>query len=120
MSQKDLWQAIESRDLSGMMDQLCDHLKAAGVIRETKVDTGVGEATLITYHPQCSDCNDTQRVERNIDGCDVEVECVMCSPQYGLRARLSLEQRDSQERCGANTWQDRDADEYGVNRTGPI
>lgn len=37
-----------------------------------------------------------------------------------LRARLGLESRDRQERAGANTWQDRDADEYGVNRTGPI
>ena len=37
-----------------------------------------------------------------------------------LRAKLSLESRDEQERVGANTWQDRDADEYCVNRTGPI
>ena len=94
MTDKDIFSAIMSRDLAKVSEMI--------------------------HTPQCSDCNDTQRVERNIDGCDVEVECVMCSPQYGLRARLSLEQRDSQERCGANTWQDRDADEYGVNRTGPI
>ena len=37
-----------------------------------------------------------------------------------LRARLSLESRDEQERVGANTWMDRDADEYAVPRTGPI
>lgn len=56
MTDRDLWLAIEARDLQELTAML---------------------------HPQyrCDDCRDTGRVERNIDGCDVEVECVLCTPQ---------------------------------------
>jgi len=92
MSDKDLFQAIERRDLQAV--------------------------SRIIHQPQCSDCNDTQRVERNIDGCDVEVECVMCTPQYGLRARLYLEQRD--EPREPRSWDEQAAYDAGSKTHGEI
>lgn len=53
----------------------------------------------------CEECHGNREVERNINGCDVMVECGHCCPP---------------PRSHANSWQDRDADEAGVRMYGEL
>lgn len=131
MSDKSIYDAIMARDLNAvteLIDERRKHSDQFGlctcgkIFEPLSVFHGIGcgyrvkpaaEARKLT---NCADCRDTGRVERNIDGCDVEVECVMCAPQYGLRARLSLEQRDEPRQRGYSNFDS----ETNIRKSGEI
>lgn len=111
MSDKSLFDAIASRDLAKVSEMIHREVQYTNCYI---CDVEPGHREMEWGGVICEACDDS------ISTPSVRAAIAKKQSETDLRARLSLEQSDSQERVGANTWQDRDADEYGVNRTGPI